>query len=288
MQNNRNLYICKEGYLILLGDVEVTLLKNLNYDSVYWVLARIGGFDGVSLQTIESLKLLNGLGLNVDVISGEEETYYGSVDFNDNGFTLLDRLSFKHKDSKYLYNNSFERSIEKREIWEKRFHKHKEKIRKALEKRINEKPEAPVIIHNMLSLRPLHPAAAVAMKDIIEKYPERYFVNFAPDSDWERPIRMERIRHYVREIIASSPGLKDGTGPYNYKNLYHIVLNPVQSQNFHETYKVPKNRTYEIPDFLEFKSETLKKQIVQQIESTFPKDKIASSKEKVLSMDESQ
>jgi len=217
----------------------------------------VGGFDGVSLLAFEYLKLLNKLGLKVNIITGDKEEEYGYRDYHGNKVFLINRLSFKHPNSQYLFNNCFVRSNENMDTWMVAFNKHKEEIKKSLEKKILKKEDAPIIVHNMLSLRYLHPAAAIAVKELIEKYSNRYFVNFAPDSDWERVERLEHVKDEVKETISCGSGLKNGTGPYNYKNLFHIVLNPVQRKVFHETYKVPKDHIFEIPDFLEFKSQKL-------------------------------
>ena len=106
------------------------------------------------------------------------------------------------------------------------------------------KKDAPMIVHNLLSLRHLHPAAAIAIKEIIEENPERSFVSFAPDSDWERLEKLEQVKKSVKRLIACESG--DGLGPYSYNNLYHLVLNPVQKKVFNEIYGIAKEKIFEI------------------------------------------
>ena len=136
-----------------------------NFDSVYWVIARIGGFDGVSLQTLEYIKLLNETGITVRLVTGEKEKAYGPVDYKNNAISLVKRLGFNHYDSRYLYNHSFinkksDTKAVKKIMLKTVFDKHKKEIKKALEKELSKEEKSPVIIHNLLSLRHLHPAAA--------------------------------------------------------------------------------------------------------------------------------
>ena len=233
-------------------------MKKLKFDTVYWLISRVGGFDGVSLQTFEYIRLLNEIGIKVRIITGNEETQYGHINYFENNISLLKSLGFNHLDSRYLYKNSFTNNGGEPDEWKKVFEKHKEKIKKSLEKEILQKENSPVIAHNMISLRHMHSAAACAVKELIEKYPNRSFVNFAPDSDWERPGRVEKIKEHVREAIASESKVKDGFGPYNYKNLYHIVLNHIQKAIFIDVYKIDEKQIFEIPDIIHFESKNLK------------------------------
>ncbi|MBL7100985.1 MAG: hypothetical protein ISS23_03470 [Nanoarchaeota archaeon] len=233
-----------------------------NLKSVYWIIARIGGFDGVSIQTFEYMKLLNRLGIKVNIVTGLEQTEFGAIDYGQNQRFLVERLSFKHPDSAYLYKNSFadenedNDNYQKQKIkWEEVFKKHKDEIKKSIEEVLLKEKDIPIFVHNMISLRHMHPAAAVAIKELIEKYPDRVFINFAPDSDWERPERLKRVRHYVKETISSDSA--DFSKPYNYNNLYHLVLNRNQRKVFKKTYEIPSKKIFEIPDFLDFESPEL-------------------------------
>jgi simple sugar transport system ATP-binding protein len=69
--------------------------------------------------------------------------------------------------------------------------------------------------------------------ELIEKYPERAFLSHAADPDAERPEKISRIKNFVLEYIsADKPSKPYSGGPYIKENIYHIVLNPKQKENF--------------------------------------------------------
>lgn len=223
---------------------------------VFWILARVGGFDGVSLQTFEYMNLLNELGVKVNIITGLEETKYGPIEYGENNKFLVKRLSLKHQDSIFLFTSSFKGESEIFDEWKNIFNKHKTEIKNEIKEILLKKNNSPVFIHNLISLRYMHPAAAIAIKEIIEEFPDKIFISFAPDSDWERLENLNMIRDDVKKIISSTTG--DSLGPYIYDNLYYLILNNKQKEVFTKKYKVPKDRVFQIYDFLEFESSELK------------------------------
>jgi len=221
--------------------------------SVYWVIGRIGGFDGVSIQAFEFMKLLNKLDIKFNIVTGLEETEFGDINYSENKSFLVEGLNFKHENSKFLYRNSFiSKEDGSSDKWFEVFEKHKSEISDGVDKVLSEDEEAPVFIHNLLSLRHLHPAAASAIMELIEKYPKRKFISFAPDSDWERSLTVKKIREDVKEFLY--PGLDDFSSPFVHGNVYHLVLNNYQREVFNKVYKIPFEKIFTIPDFLEFKS----------------------------------
>jgi hypothetical protein len=89
----------------------------------------------------------------------------------------------------------------------------------------------------------------------MEKYPDRNFISHSADPDAERPEKILRLKDFALKTISANPeGMEYSGGPYKHKNLFHIVLNPTQRSNFINKYKIPRSRIFEIPDFLEFKS----------------------------------
>ena len=238
-------------------------MKKSDEKSLYWILARAGGFDGVSLQTFEYLNVLNSLNVHVDVITGTEEIEYGKPDYGLNDKHLVESLSFKHPDSDLLYYNSFAYLNKKHEMqdgskWASVFENHKNGVKNSLEKVLAEQKDAPVIVHNLLSLRHMHPAAAIAIKELVEENPHRTFVNFAPDSDWERPKRVRFIKDHVKQILSPNYDLEDFGAPYKYDNLYHIVLNLGQREMFTGKFGIAQDKVFDLPDYLQFDSPELK------------------------------
>lgn len=227
------------------------------------IIMRHGGLDGVALQKEEYLTLLNELDMDMHVITGREETEYGLIPSEGQARTVVERLDFYHPDSQLLFANQFTHGPETegikkigKEEWLSLFHMHKDKIRDAIEKVLVSIPDnTPVLVYNLVSLRHAQPAAAVAIRELMEKYPNRGFLSHAADPDAERPEKIERIKDFALQVIsANKPSEPYSGGPYFLNNLYHIVLNPTQKANFLYKYGIPEKHVYEIPDFLDFES----------------------------------
>lgn len=227
------------------------------------IIMRHGGLDGVAMQKEEYLALLNAQDMNMHVIAGREETEYGLISPDDHGTTVVPELDFYHPDSQLLFANQFTHGSEKEGVdeiddgsWIMLFHSHKNKIYNAVDAVISSIPNnTPVFVYNLVSLRHAHPAAAVAIREIMEKYPHRGFLSHAADPDAERPEKIVRIKDFALEVISANPPDQPYSGgPYMLNNLYHIVLNPTQRANFIYKYGLPEKHVYEIPDFLEFES----------------------------------
>jgi hypothetical protein len=226
------------------------------------IIMRTGGLDGVALQAREYRHLLNKLDINVHVITGKCETKFAPANPIGHQQTIVSRLDFHHHDSMLLFANQFvsgpeTKGVERisKEHWLELFEYHKKKIFKRVDRILSNIPNnTPVLIYNLVSLRHAQPAAAVALHEIIKKYPKRAFISHSADPDAERPEKIDRIKKFVLEKITAVPGEKYSGGPYNMPNLYHIVLNPTQRKNFLTKYKIPQDHIFEIPDFLDFPS----------------------------------
>jgi hypothetical protein len=245
--------------ICLMGDITGL------YDECAMIVMRTGGLDGVALQSREYRYLLNSMDINVYTITGQSEDDSGSFDPIGHRSRGIARLSFFHKDSELLFANQFKEGAEKTmapEIddkeWLRLFKLHKDSIKTKIDRIIKKlPPKAPVFVFNLLSLRHAHPAASVAIRGLMEKYPGRNFISHSADPDAERPEKISRIKDFSLKIISANPAdMEYSGGPYLHKNLFHIVLNPTQKGNFVEKYKIPRSRIFEIPDFLEFKSRT--------------------------------
>ncbi|MGL1933097.1 MAG: hypothetical protein OCC45_15265 [Desulfotalea sp.] len=231
------------------------------------IIMRHGGLDGVAMQKEEYLSLLNDLDMDMHVIAGREETEYGHLALGDHNSTILPELDFYHPDSQVLFANQFTHGQEKEgikeiddETWLTLFHAHKNKIKEILDSVLQGIADnTPVFVYNLVSLRHAHPAAAVAIRELMDKYPNRGFLSHAADPDAERPEKISRIKDISLEMISANPPDQPYSGgPYILNNLYHIVLNPTQRANFIYKYGVLEKHVYEIPDFLAFTSKTPK------------------------------
>ena len=228
------------------------------------ILMRMGGLDGVAMQKKEYRQLLNSIDITVHAITGLVETEFGTPNPIGQKETIIPELNFHHVNSQLLFANQFIEGGEKDGVpeisddeWPELLQKHRVAIREKIDSIIREIPNnTPVIVYNFLSLRHAHPAAALAIRDLIEKYPNRGFLSHAADPDAERPEKIRRIKsHCLPYLSCNCADEPYSGGPYNLNNLYHIVLNPVQRTNFIKKYGIPADHVFEIPDFINFTSD---------------------------------
>jgi len=229
------------------------------------ILMRMGGLDGVAMQKKEYRQLLNSIDISVHAITGLLEKEFDTPDPIGHRETIIPELDFYHKNSLLLFANQFTEGNEKDGIdeisddeWHMLLDKHRIIIRNAIDAILQKIPNnTPVVVYNLISLRHAHPAAALAIRELIEKYPDRGFLSHAADPDAERPEKLARIKkHCLSMISCNADNEPYSGGPYHANNLYHIVLNPVQRNNFINKYKIPEDHIFEIPDFMQFKSST--------------------------------
>ncbi len=241
-----------------------TLLTGIRRMTCPVIIVRHGGLDGVALQKEEYRALLNTLGIHLHVVCGREDSRFGSATKEGQLCSIVPELDLFHPDTRRLYGNAFKSGPEKEKVkplsraqWGSLFLLHKERIRNKIERILRNVPgNTPVFIYNILSLRHLHPAAALAVKELVEKYPRRGFLSHSADPDAERPDRIASLKGYVLErISAHAPDRPYSGGPYHLDNLYHIVLNPTQRKNFIHRWGLPRDHVIELPDFLEFPDE---------------------------------
>jgi len=227
------------------------------------VLMRMGGLDGVAMQKKEYRQLLNSIDISVHALTGLLEKEFDTPDPIGHRETIIPELDFYHENSLLLFANQFTEGTEKdgiKEISDEEWHllldKHRIIIRDAIDAILQKIPNnTPVIVYNLVSLRHAQPAAALAIRELIEKYPNRGFLSHAADPDAERPEKLARIKpHCLAKISCNPEDEPYSGGPYHANNLYHIVLNPVQRENFIKKYRIPEDHIFEIPDFMQFES----------------------------------
>ena len=224
------------------------------------IIMRYGGLDGVAMQKNEYRTLMKMRGYEAHIIAGLKETQFGDPGKDCAIQTIVKRLDFNHPDSLKLFANQFTHGPEtdlapkiSDDEWKELFDKHKSIIKEEIMAAIlNLNNNRAALVFNLLALRHAQPAAAVALREIVEENPKRMFVSHAADPDAERPEKISRIKSFVLERISALPPDQPYSGaPYNFRNLYHIVLNPQQKSNFIDRYGIPSNHVFEVPDFLE-------------------------------------
>ncbi len=234
----------------------------LNLPDVSWVIARDKGLDGTSILHHNAVGLLNSQGKRVQTATGEEIGDLEPFNETQESTIIVPELSFRHPVSKRLYLDSFVNSDLSREEWLHEHSQHTKRIEDGLESIIQS--HTPIFLHNLVSLREYHPQAAIALKHLIEKNEEVPFISYAPDSTYERPERTSRMKPFVLDEIASYDVLQSydtreqkpirNLGPYNYPNLYHLVVNKEQEKTFINEFGLEKDHVFRIHDFLPMES----------------------------------
>lgn len=246
------------------------------HSDIAYLVARVGGWDGIALQAELWLKLLLSMRKKITLITGEVETSPGHLDlvpFNKVDTKIIPELALAHQ--KELYIISFKRRYD-RDVWVDMFIREKRKIKKHFKQHIGESPI--VILHNF-SIKHLIPAAWAAMYELMIENKDKQFISLAADSPFERSYLMEKFHPDVLRVLGNPKiwykkknavvkerlkvldRVKDATlpGPDKAPNLKYIVLNSNQKKIFHNIYGIPDNDLYAIPDMGRFKKENVKK-----------------------------
>ena len=222
-------------------------MGSLCFEYINWVVSQYKGDDGVSLQGEEVTGVINNIGSRVNFIIGQEEDK-SDGDYNGNRKIIIPELSLKHQDDlcRVFSPNAVDESV-----WREAFNQDLSRIGSGLNEILSGTND-PITGHNPLSYRHGNEALATALKKIMEQWPDRIFVSFAPDSSFERPEQIEELPNYRKIAISRNGGLEEGfDGPFLHPNLYHIVLTPKQKKLFMEQ-GVPENRIFVNPDISDF------------------------------------
>ncbi len=218
------------------------------FESVNYVVPAYKGEDGVSLQGEEVTRVISeDIGSRVNFIIGQEKDN-SDRDYKGNNRIIIPELSLIHQDNMC---HILSPDGVNEDVWKEVFNQDLSSIESKLKEILGDTND-PIIGHNNLSNRHLNEAEANALKNLMEKWSERIFINFAPDSSFERPEIIDTLSTYRKIAISRNGALeKDYDGPFLHPNLYHIVLTPKQKLSFMER-GVPGNRIFINPDILDF------------------------------------
>jgi len=215
------------------------------FNSIDWVIAQYNGDDGVSSQSKIITGIINHLGSRVNYIIGQEKNN-SDGDYNGNNRIIIPEASLNHQETlcSGISPNGADESV-----WKDVFHQDLSTIESRLNE-ISDNTNNPLLGHNIFSYRHGNEALAGAGEKIMERWPDRDFISFAPDSSFERPEQIKGLPDY-RKIAISRNGRLDDFGPLLNPNLYHIVLTQKQKESFMKR-GVPGNRIFVNPDILDF------------------------------------
>ncbi len=221
-------------------------------------ITRSNGLDGFSVMLEHYIDFLKN-DYEVLLITGRHEEKYGVTD---GGYEIeqVDDLFINHPHTILLRENQFKEQYRKENFrkgkdgyltegqWDSLFHEQNNRIHSKLEKLIEGQD---IFFHfGFLGLRYLHPAAALASKKIIGEWIIPQKSNGA-DPMGERPQTVDRILPRYLNLLAANDSTPRGL--YNFPHLDHIAINHHQFLKFHQTYRIPIDQVFEIPDFIPLK-----------------------------------
>jgi len=219
--------------------------RQISFDSAIWIIARLFGLDGTSLQGIEDIRLLKKrFGLSTDVITGEDQRkrFGNAYDVPAiRSIETFDKLSLAAGEP--LYQASFPENIQQglaalpaadagdftteyaQQLaagdftgsdtssqytvsgWKGQCTTNANTVSSTLDDMISTNHNAPIFVHNLIALRHRNPSAALGIEKLIRNNPNRVFINISPDPLYERPHEAGMLADHVKEKIATNiPG----------------------------------------------------------------------------------
>jgi hypothetical protein len=243
---------------------------------IVFFVARIGGWDGIALQATHWLTLLESLGYDLLLVTGEIDTSAGPLrksPYDDLTIVVEPYLSIEHQG---ILVEKAHKDRYQRDSWLTQFLESKKILKKDFQKHIE---DADLVFMHNFSIKHLIPSAWAAMYEVIEDNPNKRFINIGADSPFERGEFMSRMHeeftailknpsvwsHHKIESVEKNLDLaitkKDLVlpGPDNQANLDYVVLNNKQSNSFSEVYGIDSSRVHVIPDMEPFDDESTEK-----------------------------
>jgi len=174
-----------------------------------FVIGRIGGVDGVALETEKWIRVLDRMGHSTAVLTGESEVPVPNV-------TVLPELAFSHPDCVWGQEMAFYRQTEDERILAARLEREAAHIEEGIRAWIRVEEIEVLVIQNASCL-PCHITMGVALRRVVER---TGIPSIAHDHDfaWERGGRYLSRYECVRRIIAEC-------FPPCLPNLEHAVIN---------------------------------------------------------------
>ncbi len=198
------------------------------------IIGRLGGVDGVSLEVLKWIQVLERLGHKVHILSGSLEGKIPNV-------TVLSELNFNHPDTIKEQNHAFFRQNVQERPFLKRLGKRVDFIEKNILKWIIKNQIQLLISENATSL-PCHLAMGMAIANVLTKT-EIPCISHDHDFAWERGDRYRSRYTSVRSIIRKS-------FPIILPNVKHLVINTHAKQLLTRIFSLESEV---IPNVMDFK-----------------------------------
>ena len=146
---------------------------------VLYLIARIGGWDGISFQSKLWIKMLLSTKKNVTVAAGELDRSPGPLSVHP--FSKVRKVTVQEmslESQSWLFKNSYRDKYD-RKAWVRQFVSKREEIKKKLRELCE---ETDIIMAHNFSIKHLLPAAWAALYELAHEHPDTKFISSDADA----------------------------------------------------------------------------------------------------------
>ena len=207
------------------------------------IIGRIGGVDGVALETLKWIEVLKRMGHEVFVISGEFENWT-EVKFHHHHYPVL---SFFSPEAEWGQRKAFFEPDDSPEPLLEHVDKISDLVSKKLEKWVS-KNDIDCLLSENASALPCHLSMGIGIKKLVEKTGIRT-VTHDHDFYWERGDRYVSVHDSINTMVKDNfplllPGVRHAVintfGVETYQNRFNLdVLNVPNVMDFSKRFGVP-------------------------------------------------
>lgn len=200
------------------------------------IIGRIGGVDGVALETEKWIDILKKLGNEVFIMSGEFESWKMDYDHD----YLFPALSFFSAEAEWEQRKAFFEPDEDPDILLDHVENWSNIIEEAMRKWVTDK-KIEVLLSENASALPCQLSMGVAIKKLIQKT-GLPIVTHDHDFHWERGERYVSIHPEINQFV-------DDNFPLLLPNVKHAVINTFGAETFKDRFDIDATLVPNVMDF---------------------------------------
>ena len=200
------------------------------------IIGRIGGVDGVALETEKWISVLKKLGHEVFIMSGEFESW--NIDYTHD--YLFPALSFFSVEAEWGQRKAFYQPDKDPDALLAHVEKNSNMIEKVMREWVTDK-KIEVILSENASALPCHLSMGVAIKKLIQNT-GLPIVTHDHDFHWERGERYVSIHPEINEYV-------DANFPLLLPNVKHAVINTFGVETFKNRFNIDATLVPNVMDF---------------------------------------
>ena len=200
------------------------------------IIGRIGGVDGVALETEKWIHILEKLGHKVFIISGEYEAFQIDPELH----TLYPALSFFSKEAEWEQEKAFFQPDKEASPLLDHIEAHSEEIKETLLQRVKEK-KIDVVLSENASALPCQLSMGVGIKKLIEET-DLPIVTHDHDFHWERGQRYISVHKEVNQFV-------DDNFPLLFPHVRHAAINTFGVETFKNRFNIDSIMVPNVMDF---------------------------------------